>query len=371
MTRHKYGELLAAALMTIVAAAPALAAKHDIRIDNTAVSATPVEQPDPAFPGSGIRRGQEGWVRVNFVITPEGNTVDPIVVDSSGGGGFEASAREAVSQWRFEASGEELANNTADIRFENTRGRERATTDFMRRYRNIVMHLHYEENEKARKALDQALGFGGWNLYESTMLWLMAGRVEGAEGNAAGKLEKYRRALGVSDRESLNGEVRRDLLIKLFEMEMDHSQYASAQQTLQLLQGEPGSKQSLAGLQDKIIEMERMLATGEPIAAKATLFSRAGSGDGEPLWTYKPFRRTFSFAALSGNVERFEMRCDRDRLQGLVEVGKSWSIPADSGNCQVFVFGDDGASFEFVEHVETKINDATGPSTVARSDGLD
>ena len=84
-----------------------------------------------------------------------------------------------------------------------------------------------------------------------------------------------------------------------------------------------------------------------------------------------PARRTFSFAALNGNVERFEVRCERERLEGLIEADKTWSLPASAKNCQVFVFGEDGASFEFVEHLETESDDATGLTTVARSDVLD
>ena len=49
--------------------------------------------------------------------------------------------------------------------------------------------------------------------------------------------------------------------------------------------------------------MEHMLAGDDPIAAQATLFNSCGSDEGEPLWTYVPARRTFSFAALNGNVE--------------------------------------------------------------------
>jgi len=297
--------------------------------------------------------------------------VDPIIVDSSGGREFEESARAVVDQWLFEVSGEEQANNTTEIRFEIPRGRDRASTDFMRRYRRIVTYLFHEEVEKARTQVDQALEFGGWNLYESTMLWLMVGRVEGAEGNATGKLETYRRALGMSNRNSLGANDRMDLLIKLFDLEIEHAQYAAATETFRMLEDEPGSQKTVESLQDKVAEMERSLAAAGPIVVKATVFNPCNSEEGKPLWTYVPVRRTFSFAALSGNVERFEVRCERDRLEGLMEAGKTWSLPADAGSCQVFVFGDDGASFEFVEHNETESNVATGLTTVAMSDVLD
>jgi len=369
MKIHKINVLIAL-VATSAITPPAIAQNYELEIDNQGSTAVPVDQRNPSFPGSGIRSGQEGWVRVNFVITPAGQAIDPIIVDSVGGPGFEASVRDAVAEWTFEPSDEMRANNTTDIRFEIRRGRDMATSNFMRRYRRIVTHLHHEEVEEARAAVDQAAKIGGWNLYESTMLWLMVGRVEGAEGNRDGKLESYRRALGVSNTNSLDSEGRRELLPKLFVLEIEKKQYAAARRTLSALKRVRGTSE-LEALADEIAEMEHMLAGDDPIAAQATLFNTCSSDEGAPLWSYVPARRTFSFAALNGNVERFEVRCERERLKGLVEAGKSWSLPEGASSCQVFVFGEDGASFDFVEHHEAQVPDATGEAAVARSDVLD
>jgi TonB family protein len=360
----------AVVLTGIAFASPAVAQNFDFKIFNTSVGAVPIEQSNPIYP-SGVRRDQEGWVRVNYVITADGAAIDPIVLDSVGGPGFEESVRNEVLKWRFEPPGELLANNTTSVRFEIHRGRDMATSNFLRRYRRIVTHLHREENEEARESVDQAYELGGWNLYESAMLWLMIGRVEGVEGNNAGKLEAYRRALGVSNENSIDSDDLRELLVKVFRMEIEMSQYASARATLRTLKREPGSQADVAALADLEAQLDQALAGEAPIAAKALLFNPCGSDSGQPLWTYTPARRTFSFAALNGNVERFEVRCERERLEGLIEADKTWSLPQDAENCRVLVFGDDGASFEFVEHLETESDDATGPATVARSDVLD
>lgn len=361
---------IAVSLAGVAFASPAQAQNYDFKIFNTSVDAKPVEQKNPSYP-SGLRTGQEGWVSVNYIITPDGRVTDPVIIDSVGGGVFEESVREAAVEWRFEPTGEMLANNTTNVRFEIHNGRDKATSNFMRRYQGILQNLHYEENEKARESVVATLKRGGWNLYESTMLWLMVGRVEGAFGNSAGKLEHYRRALGASNRNSLDDDDLRDLLSKMFVLEMELSQYAAAQKTLNRLTLEPGSQQQLADIREQIAELDRQLASNTAISAQATLFNPCDSEQGQPLWTYAPARRTFSFAALNGNVERFEVRCDRERLEGLIEADKTWSLPESAKNCRVFVFGDDGSSFEFVEHLETESDDATGLTTVARSDVLD
>ena len=73
---------LVVGLAALIAAAPAVAQKYDFTIQNAAVGSAPIEQPHPAYP-SKLRSGQEGWVRVNYVITPDGKAVRPIVIDSS------------------------------------------------------------------------------------------------------------------------------------------------------------------------------------------------------------------------------------------------------------------------------------------------
>ncbi len=367
---HRLITRLAAAAAALVFATPAAAQNYDFDIQNPAAGPVPVRQANPDYP-SKVRSGQEGWVRVNFIITADGKAADPIIMKSVGGAVFDDSVMQRVPEWRFEPTGEVLANNTVDIRFEIHDGRDLATSNFLRRYRRIVRHLFNEEFLEARTSVNQAAEIGGWNLYESTMLWLMVGRVEGAEGNLAGKLDAYRRALGVSNANSLDGEDRRELLRRLFELEMDQSQYAAADRTLKLLRRETGSKADLEKIAELVATLESNLSANAAITARATITNPGGGNEGRPLWTYVPARRTFSFAALSGNVERFEVRCERDRLEGPVEAGKAWSLPDGASNCRVFVFGEQGAGFEFVEHNENESVDAAARTAVARNDVLD
>ena len=179
--------------------------------------------------------------------------------------------------------------------------------------------------DDARKAVDQAMQFGGWNLYESTMLWLMVGRVEGVEGNSAGKLETYRRALAMSNRNVLDGKDRSDLLNKLFALEVELAQYASARRTFRLLGDEPAGAAKLAKSREKAAEIDRLMGGYEPLSARATIYNPCDCDAGEPLWSYVPGRKTFSFSNLNGNVERFEVRCERERLSDSIETEKSWS----------------------------------------------
>lgn len=367
-TRYIAGFVIATVALTL--AAPAAAQKYDFKIQNDAVGSEPVAQPHPAYP-SKLRRGQEGWVRVNYVITADGKAAHPIIVDSVGGAVFERAVIERMPDWRFEPPGEDLVNNTTSIRFEMYRGRDRATSGFMRSSKSVMEDLLGENLEDARSNIDTVFQRGGWNLYESTMLWLIDGRLAGAEGDTAGKLESYRRALGVANRNALDDKGLRDLLQNLFELEMQLGQFSAADRTLARLRAVPDSHAVLDELAASVAQLEETMASRERLAASARLYT-PGNADGvKSLWTYVPQHRTFSFAALSGNVERFEVRCERDRLEGPVEAGRAWSLPQGASDCQVFVFGEQGATFEFVEHNESESVDVAAGQTVARSDVLD
>ncbi len=361
------------ALAVLGFASLATARDYDVSFDVSKIGATAVYQPAPGYPETGVRNGQEAWVRVNFVVAPDGMVVDPIFVDSSGGAAFEQSVRNAMTEWRFEPvdSGAELPNNTVEIRFENSRPGDSATRTFMRHYREIVRALAREDNERARKQIDSARNFGGWNLYESTMLCLMIGRVEAANGNKIGQLANFRRALGVSNETSLSGKGKRDVLRKIFELEFDALKFGAALTTLDLLRAEPNSDKIVETLEDKALQIERLIASDLPISTYANIERRDGGDASQALWTHQPVRRSFSFEDLNGNVERFEARCDDYRIGDKVSPGKKWSLPQEWGSCRIFVFGENGATFHYVEHSDTFDDADTGRTAVARGDVLD
>jgi TonB family protein len=362
---------IVAAVVGTVLFTPVLAERYDVGIWNSGATAKPIEQTEPAFPTELAESGQEGWVRMHFVINADGQAIDPIIIDSSGGPAFEAAARAAAADWRFAPpeSGSEDAHNLVNIRSEVRGSRDSATKSFRRDHERIVLDLVHEQNEDARQKMDELYASGGFNTYESTMLWLMMGRVEGVEDNDPGKLECYRRALAVSTRKTLRVENRRGLLEKIFELEDHFGHYSAALQTFGSLQVASGKRKVNEVLAARAAEIEALVDGETDLVTRAAIYNPCDCDEGKPLWYYKPARRTFSFANLSGNVESFEARCENQRIQGAVEAGTEWTLAPEWGSCRVFVFGDDEATFEFVEHPAGAKDDA--PTAMAEDDVVD
>ena len=63
----------------------------------------PVVRIDPDYPLRALRKGTEGWVKVQFSITATGMVGDAIVVASEPKNVFEAAALRAVGRWRYDA----------------------------------------------------------------------------------------------------------------------------------------------------------------------------------------------------------------------------------------------------------------------------
>jgi len=358
-------------LLGITASASVFAEKYSVEVWNSGTTATPVEQAPPAYPASLAKSGQEGWVRMHFVVAADGKAIDPIIIDSSGGAAFEKEALKAAAGWRFvePKSGTEDAHNLVNIRSELSGSRNLALRRFRRYHERIILDLFYEKNEDARANIDVLHELGGFNTYESTMLWLMMGRVEGVESNDTGKLEYYRRALAVSTRSILRVENKRGLLEKIFQLEDQFGQYSAAMQTFRTLEAASGETDVKEELAVRAAEIQALIDGDSALVAQAAVYNPCNCDAGTPLWYYKPVRRTFSFANLSGNVTNFEARCEKHRVRGPVEAGPKWTLAPEWGSCRVFAFGDDGATFEFIEHPAGTVDDA--PTAVAKDNVLD
>ncbi len=61
----------------------------------------PIVRISPQYPRQALLNGQEGWVKLEFTITPDGRVLDPAVVDSDPRGVFERAAMQAIIRWKF------------------------------------------------------------------------------------------------------------------------------------------------------------------------------------------------------------------------------------------------------------------------------
>ncbi len=354
MTQTQFRHLVGGFALSFLALSPAAAYEDDYDTESEYQGlAVAIDRQLPASPRHRKRKMQAAWVLLNYVVTADGRAIDPIIVNSSGGIDFENEVRKVIDTWRFEESvtGAELPYNAVTTRF-TMRGRGKGTTrTFARHSLHIMKNLQRGNIEKARGVADEAVRLGGWNLYESTILWLMLGRIEGEEGDEIEQLEMYKRGLAVSDERSLRHEGRRDLLEDIFELQSKLGHFAESLRTYAALAEVPGSEEVVERHKARATEIALALDNDDVVTARAAIANPCDCEGGVPLWSYTPLRRTFSFANVGGGVGDFEARCERQRIRGTVVPGQKWTLADDWGYCEVFVFGKDGATFDFLGHL--------------------
>lgn len=67
-------------------------------------------------------------------------------------------------------------------------------------------------------------------------------------------------------------------------------------------------------------------------------------------WQYWLLRSQFSFDNVQGSLETFELRCDWKLFVDTPREGAQWNIPESWENCRIIVSGENGTSFELLEH---------------------
>ena len=71
--------------------------------DEVEIEVARVHHPAPTYPRKALRRGQEGYVTIEFDIDTDGAILDPYVIESVPTGVFERAAIKSVRKWLYAA----------------------------------------------------------------------------------------------------------------------------------------------------------------------------------------------------------------------------------------------------------------------------
>ena len=125
------------------------------------IYAKPIDRAAPNYPTSELRRGQQGWVELNYVVTEEGEVIEPVVEASSGSYAFERAAIRTVKRWRYEPAlqdGEPVQQCKTSVRiaFALDGYETGVSRRFQRQYKEISKDIDLEDIDSASAALEDA-----------------------------------------------------------------------------------------------------------------------------------------------------------------------------------------------------------------------
>jgi len=323
-------------------------------VAETFVAAKPIEQRAPSYPREAFVAGpKEGWVDVSFVVSPTGEVVEPMIEDSSGVSVFEREALRTVRRWRYEPAtrnGEPVEQSMARVHIAFLLGEQGVSRTFLRKYQRIAALIEGGDFAAAQPLLEQLESAPGRNFYEDAWFWwLKYAYLDGTgSSDTQGKIVALRRALGYQD--SIGATKLVIAAQRLFALETQTGDLAESLKTYEFLRESGTAKRSdlyeaaMAQLKPVVEEIEAIIASDNALRSHAEV----GTND---YWVRRLLRRFFSMSNVAGRIDVIDVRCRRGtKRYDSFPLNGVWRVPESWGDCGVYIKGEPGTTFDFLEH---------------------
>ncbi len=337
-------------VLLIIVLFPVLTFSEDFDIGGnvqTFTNAELISRDESKYPRIARKLGKEGWVILSFVISEDGRVIDTIVEDSSGYTPFEKAAIKHVETSQYKpalSNGKptEQCHTKIKYLFELKDIEPGVNRAFLKRYRRIVKLIESGNMDEADKIIEELKEQSINNLTEDAWFWWIKSIYHQKKGEKNQTYESLLRAIAYEG-VYLPEDIYFAALTQLYVAEVNAAQYAIALETF--------SKIEDANKEDVLIDTLQKNAQKirEIIESKNTMIINASISD-EGLWTYKLNRREFSFGNVSGEIDKFEIRCDKYRQVFKFSNENTWKTPESWGECYIYVYGDQNTIFNLNEY---------------------
>jgi TonB family protein len=327
-------------------AAPSFAQTPDISEHiETIVNAKPLSRIEPKYPLSAARSGQEGWVKVSFVIDEKGNVVDPLVQDSSGIKSFEKEALRAMKKWKYSPAiqdGKPIEQCQMEVQMDYKMGGQSGVTrKFNNAYVKIVEAINSKAFEVAEKQLAEMADSQLWTHSESGYFWLADSMYAKEMNDIQRELVSVNRALS-SGKDAFSAQTYFYLLNRQFILFVADTQYAKSMQTYKLILEQEDNTDVVAELSPYATKVQTILQSNEPLVRSAEI-RKSGSS------YHELSRESFALRVNEGELDEVQIRCANKRSRFTPSENSMWNIPSSWGKCTVFVTGTPKSKFDVVE----------------------
>ena len=307
----------------------------------------PAELKGPRYPRIKQRMGEEGWVHLNFMISPEGKPYD-IAVISSTDQHFERAAVQAAEEFKFEPA---MLNGEAIDAGQNFRitfalsGPSGAARSFVKQYRSFSHHLS-EQNELEIEATFAELNEASRNLYEEVYYQLALYQyLTYKKAPIPDRLHALNWASSFNHNDDY---LREDTVTRLMttrlSLELQVNKLATAYKTAsELLQREIDEEnrttaESVIQQIDSIRNSDQSFRVGETIGA-----GNQGS--------HRLLKSSFSFDDVEGDIAELRLHCDKGRVGFIYKPDTVFSINPTWRDCTLILIGTPGTKFTLLEGV--------------------
>ena len=335
------------ALFPLLLAVPTLPAQ-DVTAETFSVPRS-IDPVLPSYPFREVVAGEEGLVRVDFMVDREGKAFDPVVADFTGSDKFHAAALEALLASRFEPARREgepiVGSATILYRFELEGGSTSASERFSGVYRNFQRALRGEDESEIRSALEDLEAAGAQNHYEHAFLNLARYNVATRYGSDLDEMHHLWAALSNSASPSdplyLDEALARELRRMLLPLQLRNNYFPYALDTYALMEAS-GDAEAVAFFADTIAKV-RALEFDETEYPIVLTLDAAGTT------SMRLFKHHVAVTGGMGEVAEARLHCEQQYVAFALERDVSYALPAEWGECSMQIIGDAGASFYLLQ----------------------
>ncbi len=301
----------------------------------------------PKYPQRPLTKEEEGWVFLSFFVDTDGKPYEIDVSDASGSPGFQTAAIQALKRTRFEPATYNGKKIDHEYRMQYTfeiMGKDNLFRDsFKRRFYEVVEAVSRKEKSKAENELE-VLQELRKTLHEDAMYWTAQYYFDQAWGTVSDQLVSVSRALGHDkSRRYMNIRLHHQLLWAKLNLQLEQKKYASAMNTLNRFEDMEGVDEALL---QQAAKYRRAI---DDLKSSAKIISVEGTIAQNNQWRHELIRNRFSVVDVEGNIDEFDLICQRNRLRFKYEPEFEYSFAGSSGTCSVSVRGDPGSNFKLIQ----------------------
>jgi hypothetical protein len=313
------------------------------------------------YPSAQENDWSEGWIKLALDIGADGLVKDVVVLDAVGSPEFREEVLDKVPEWTYSpATQGQQAVSWHGYRLQVAYlmpydDKNRSSHDPFRNKYNEARELIAAKKSAEAAAILESLFSKPINLYELSLAKALLAKANYAQQKWQLALRNIRHATFAHDGdlgEFLNRGMRRPALRLRVVLEAQDGNYRDALCSYLKLIGLPEVDREASGAvsaaraEKAAADVLARVTDPKPLNIPAEIYSDQTGG---PMWTHPLLRAKFSFAEVTGKVDRFKLLCPLHRVDAAVEVGKEWSVPADVGPCTLYVSGEPGAKFRLIE----------------------
>lgn len=300
----------------------------------------------PVYPQIALSQNREGWVRLEFMVDPNGEPYEIVVSRSMGHEQFEKAAIRALKRSAFEPArvdGKPAdAGHSQQYVFRLEGGSKGAARWFVRIYKAAMRVIAEGDRDKADQYIASLEEQTRRNLYEDAYLHVAKYNYYSKWGDKRQQLEALDRAVAHEFGEKNLPE---DLFVNCqrarFMLLVNTQDYERALRTNVLLRGYDLDEAVVAAL-DTVVERINALRLDD------RAYTVPGDFGDQTSWSYNLFKDEFFIQAVEGDVAEVKLRCRRGYVFFRFEPDIKYKVDGND-RCHLQLVGNPGTTFTLTQ----------------------